>query len=45
MSHDPIDIKAKAPFPAVALSNFTPHAFTLDGVACASMEGSPEPEG
>jgi predicted NAD-dependent protein-ADP-ribosyltransferase YbiA (DUF1768 family) len=39
MSRDLIDIKAKAPFPAGALSNFTPHAFTLDGVACASMEG------
>ncbi len=34
-----IDIKAKAPFPAGALSNFAAHAFTFDGVACASMEG------
>jgi predicted NAD-dependent protein-ADP-ribosyltransferase YbiA (DUF1768 family) len=34
-----IDIKAKAPFPGGALSNLAPHAFTLDGVACASMEG------
>ena len=34
-----IDIKAKAPFPAGALSNFAPHAFTFDGIACASMEG------
>jgi predicted NAD-dependent protein-ADP-ribosyltransferase YbiA (DUF1768 family) len=39
MSSDPIDIRAKAPFPAGALSNFTPHPFTLDGVACGSMEG------
>jgi predicted NAD-dependent protein-ADP-ribosyltransferase YbiA (DUF1768 family) len=39
MNTDPIDIKAKAPFPAGALSNFTPHAFTLDGVACRSVEG------
>ncbi|HEY7245266.1 MAG TPA: hypothetical protein VH678_15455 [Xanthobacteraceae bacterium] len=34
-----LDIKAKAPYPACALSNFAPHAFTIDGVACASMEG------
>jgi predicted NAD-dependent protein-ADP-ribosyltransferase YbiA (DUF1768 family) len=33
-----IDIKAKAPFPGGALSDFAPHAFTFDGVACASME-------
>ena len=31
-----IDIKAKVPFPAGALSNFAPHAFTFDGVACGS---------
>jgi hypothetical protein len=36
---DTIDIKAKAPVPAGALNNLAPHAFTLDGVACASMEG------
>ena len=36
---DGIDIKAKAPWPAGALSNFAPHAFTFDGVKCASMEG------
>jgi predicted NAD-dependent protein-ADP-ribosyltransferase YbiA (DUF1768 family) len=36
---DSIDIKAKAPFPAGALSNFGPHKFTIDGVACGSMEG------
>ncbi|MGE0808878.1 MAG: hypothetical protein AB7L76_25315 [Burkholderiaceae bacterium] len=35
----PIDIRADAPYPSGALSNFAPHAFTLDGVACASMEG------
>jgi predicted NAD-dependent protein-ADP-ribosyltransferase YbiA (DUF1768 family) len=39
MSHDALDIKAKAPYPAGALSNFAPHAFTIDGVACGSMEG------
>jgi predicted NAD-dependent protein-ADP-ribosyltransferase YbiA (DUF1768 family) len=34
-----IDIRAKAPFPAGALSNFAAHAFTLDGVTIKSMEG------
>jgi predicted NAD-dependent protein-ADP-ribosyltransferase YbiA (DUF1768 family) len=34
-----LDIKAKAPWPAGALSNFAAHAFTFDGVKCASMEG------
>lgn len=34
-----VDIKAKADFPAGALSNFAPHAFTFDGVACRCMEG------
>ncbi len=34
-----IDIKAKAPFPGGALSNFAPHRFVLDGVACTCMEG------
>jgi predicted NAD-dependent protein-ADP-ribosyltransferase YbiA (DUF1768 family) len=34
-----IDIKAKAPFPAGALSNFAQHPFTFDSIACASMEG------
>ena len=33
-----IDIKAKAPFPAGALSNFAPYAFTFDGIARASGE-------
>jgi predicted NAD-dependent protein-ADP-ribosyltransferase YbiA (DUF1768 family) len=36
---NPVDIKAKAPFPAGALSNFAPHRFELDGVICGSMEG------
>jgi predicted NAD-dependent protein-ADP-ribosyltransferase YbiA (DUF1768 family) len=36
---DAIDIKSKAPFPAGDLSNLASHAFVLDGVACASMEG------
>ncbi len=36
---DTLDIKSKAPFPAGALSNFAPHAFTFDGIACASIEG------
>jgi predicted NAD-dependent protein-ADP-ribosyltransferase YbiA (DUF1768 family) len=34
-----LDIKAKAPYPAGELSNFAAHAFTIDGVRCASMEG------
>lgn len=34
-----LDIKAKAPWPAGALSNFASHPFTFDGVGCASMEG------
>jgi predicted NAD-dependent protein-ADP-ribosyltransferase YbiA (DUF1768 family) len=33
------DIRAKAPYPARELSNFAPHAFVFDGVACACMEG------
>ena len=36
---NPIDIKTKAPFPGGVLSNLAPHAFMLDSVACASMEG------
>jgi hypothetical protein len=31
---DSLDIKAKAPFPASALSNLAPHAFTL---ACETV--------
>jgi len=34
-----MDIGTKAGYPASALSNFAPHAFTFDGVECASMEG------
>jgi hypothetical protein len=37
--HDSIDIRAKAPYPGGALSNFAPHTFVIDGVACACMEG------
>src|SRR5262249_6268357 len=36
---DSVDIRANAPFPGGALSNFAPHPFVLDGVACACMEG------
>ncbi|AUR85831.1 hypothetical protein NVP1081O_096 [Vibrio phage 1.081.O._10N.286.52.C2] len=34
-----MDIKSGNGYPASALSNFAPHAFTLHGVECASMEG------
>lgn len=34
-----LDIRAKAPYPAGALSNFAPRAFVFDGVPCASLEG------
>jgi hypothetical protein len=34
-----MDIGSKHGYPASALSNFAPHAFTFDGVECASMEG------
>lgn len=34
-----MDIGSKTKYPASALSNFSPHPFTLDGVECASMEG------
>jgi predicted NAD-dependent protein-ADP-ribosyltransferase YbiA (DUF1768 family) len=34
-----MDISSKAGYPAGALSNFAPHPFTFDGVACSSMEG------
>lgn len=33
-----LDIKAKAPFPAGALSNLAAHEFIIDGIVCASME-------
>jgi len=36
---DTFDIRAKAPFPAGALSNFAPHHFVFDGMPCACMEG------
>lgn len=36
---DVIDIYSKGAYPADCLSNFYPHAFVIDGVACASMEG------
>ena len=32
-------VKGSGAYPANVLSNFYPHAFVLDGVACASMEG------
>lgn len=35
----PLDIRSKAPPPAGTLSNFHPHRFVLDGVACGSLEG------
>lgn len=34
-----MDIGSGSGYPAAALSNFSPHPFVLDGVACASMEG------
>lgn len=34
-----MDIGSQCQYPASALSNFAPHAFTIDGVSCASMEG------
>jgi len=34
-----MNIGSKNTYPAGALSNFTPHPFTIDGVECASMEG------
>lgn len=34
-----MDIKSGNSYPASALSNFAPHAFVLDDVECASMEG------
>lgn len=34
-----MDIGSKTKYPASALSNFSPHPFTIDGVQCASMEG------
>ena len=34
-----MDIGSGTGYPSVALSNFTPHSFVIDGVECASMEG------
>lgn len=34
-----MDIGSNTKYPASALSNFSPHPFTIDGVECASMEG------
>lgn len=34
-----MDIGSGKGYPSSALSNFAPHAFTIDGVECASMEG------
>jgi len=36
---DEMDIGSGSGYPASALSNFSPHPFTIDGVSCASMEG------
>lgn len=34
-----MDIGSGTGYPSSALSNFAPHPFTIDGVACNSMEG------
>lgn len=34
-----MDIGSGNGFPEGSLSNFAPHAFTIDGIECASMEG------
>jgi hypothetical protein len=34
-----MDVGSKSKYPANKLSNFAGHAFVLDGVRCASMEG------
>ncbi len=34
-----MDIGSGTGYPSAALSNFTPHPFEIDGVACNSMEG------
>lgn len=34
-----VDIGSGSTYPSCALSNFAPHAFEIDGVQCASMEG------
>lgn len=34
-----VDIWSTNPYPSNVLSNLYPHAFELDGIFCASMEG------
>lgn len=34
-----MDIRSGCGYPAASLSNFTPHPYTLDGIAIAAMEG------
>lgn len=34
-----MDIGSGSAYPSCALSNFAPHAFEIDGLKCASMEG------
>lgn len=34
-----MDIGSGTGYPSASLSNFAPHAFTIDGVECSSMEG------
>lgn len=34
-----MDIGSGSSYPSCSLSNFAPHAFEIDGVKCASMEG------
>lgn len=39
MSQFQIDIGTETDFPSIALSNFVPYSFVIDGIGCASMEG------
>ena len=34
-----MDISSGSRYPALSLSNFAPHAFEIDNIKCASMEG------
>lgn len=34
-----MDIGSGTGFPSASLSNFAPHAFVIDNIECASMEG------
>ena len=34
-----MDIGSGSGFPSASLSNFAPHPFIIDGIACSSMEG------